>query len=83
MQLGVISPSNALLIAHASFFRTTYGALVSFKIGFMVSQMVAYDSMTGSLPLFSLTLTTSMAGSIGCQLKASAALLVLPNLYWM
>ena len=41
----------------------------------MMVQMVAYDGMTGS----SLSLSNLQFGS-GCQLKASAAWLVLPDL---
>ena len=49
----------------------------------MMSQMVEYDNMTGSSLSLSLILSNSMAGSTGCQLKASAAFLDLPDLYWM
>ena len=46
----------------------------------MMSQMVAYDNMTGSSLLVSLSLSYLQFGS-GCWLKASAALLVLPDIY--
>ena len=45
----------------------------------MMSQMVAYDNMTRSSLLVSLSLSSLQLGS-GHQLKTSAALLVLPNL---
>ena len=48
----------------------------------MISQMVAYN-MTGSSLLVSLSLSNLQFGSTGCQLKASAAFMVLPDLYMM
>ena len=51
--------------------------------GLMVSQMVAYDNMTGSSLLLSLTVSIPKSGFTGYWLKASVALLVLANLYRM
>ena len=58
------------------------GFLVSPRTSLMLSQMVEYDNTTGSLLPVSLSLSNLQFGS-GCQLKASGALLVLPNLYTM
>ena len=53
------------------------------RTGLMMSQIVVYDNTTGSSLLVSLALSNLQFGLTGCQLKASAALLVLPNLYMM
>ena len=78
-----ISSSNALLIPCASFL-TANGILVSPRTGLMMSQMVPYYNTTGSSLSVSLLLSNLQFGckcSSGYQLKASATLLVLPNLY--
>ena len=49
----------------------------------MISQMVAYDNMTGSSLSLPLKLSISKSGSTGHWLKASAALLILPDVYRM
>ena len=49
------------------------------RTGLIMSQMVAYDNMTGSSLSLSLTLYISQSEFTGHWLKASAALLVLPN----
>ena len=76
-----ISPSSVLLILWDSFL-TANGILVSLRTGLMMSKMVAYDNTTGSSLSVSLSLSNLQFGS-GHQLKASVALLVLPNLYMM
>ena len=80
--LKLTSPSNALVITCASFFNNTW-VFVSYRTGLMLSQMMAYDNMTGSSLSLSLLLSILMSVSTGCQLKASVTFLVLPNLYWM
>ena len=74
----LLSSSNELLTACASFLIVN-GILVSSGTGLMMLQMVAYNTMTGSSLLVSLSLSYLQFDS-GCQLKASAALLVVPNL---
>ena len=74
----LLSPSNELLTVCASFMMVN-GILVLPRTSVMMLQKVAYDSMTGSSLSVSLSLSSLQLGS-GCQLKASAALLVLPNL---
>ena len=72
---------NVLIIPYASFL-TANGILVSPRTGLMISQMAAYNNITGSSLSVSLSLSSLQFGS-GHQLKASAALLILPNLYIM
>ena len=51
------------------------------RTGLIISQIVAYDDLTGSSLLLSLTLSVLPSVFTGHWLKASAALLVFPYIY--